>query len=200
MKKQVVVIHGGDNFGTHEEYIAFLKEFAVDSLDFFLHVGWKHYLQEKLGVEYEVIRPEMPNKFNARYEEWKIWFEKLLPLLNQETILVGHSLGGIFLAKYLSENKLTNSILGTILIAAPFDEKDTDYALLDFNLPTSLKLLEEQGGKIFLYHSKDDSQVPFVDLAKYQKALPKAEARIFDSKGHFNQSDFPELIADIKSL
>ena len=200
MKKQVVVIHGGDNFGTHEEYIAFLKEFAIKSLDFFLHTGWKQSLQDKLGSQYEVIRPEMPNAFNARYEEWKIWFEKLIPLLNPNVILVGHSLGGIFLAKYLSENKISKKILATFFIAAPFDEEDAEYELLDFNLPPSLKLLAEQGGKIFLYHSQDDNQVPFSDIYKYQKELPNAVVRIFTDKGHFNQADFPELISDIKSL
>ncbi|MBX4199012.1 alpha/beta hydrolase [Candidatus Parcubacteria bacterium] len=200
MKKQVVVIHGGDNYGTYEAYIASLKEFVVDSLEYFMKQGWKDSLESSLGDEYKVIRPEMPNKFNARYEEWRIWFEKLLPLLDQEIILVGHSLGGIFLAKYLSENKLAKRIHGTFLIAAPFDEEDADYELVDFNLPPSLKLLEEQGGKIFLYHSKDDKQVPFKDIAKYAKAIPNAVVRTFKDKGHFNQKEFPELVSDIKSL
>src|SRR4026208_1089333 len=102
MKKQVVVIHGGDAFETHSEYIAFLKEYVVDSLKFFTDTRWKARLQTDLEEEYEVISPKMPNAFNARYEEWKIWFEKLIPLLDNEVILVGHSLGGIFIAKYLS--------------------------------------------------------------------------------------------------
>src|SRR4051812_10882369 len=106
MKKQVVVIHGGDTFGTYEEYIAFLKDFAIDSLEYFMKMGWKDTLQESLGGAYQVILPKMPNKINAKYVEWKVWFEKLLPLLNNEIILIGHSLGGTFLAKYLSENKL----------------------------------------------------------------------------------------------
>lgn len=192
MKKQVVVIHGGDNFGTQDEYINFLKEFKIDSLDYFRKRGWKKDLQSKLGDEYDVILPEMPNKFNAKYEEWKIWFDKLLPLLDDNIIFVGHSMGGIFLAKYLAENKLEKSIRGTFLIAAPFED--------DFHLPQDIKLLAEQGGKIFLYHSKDDAQVPFNELTKYQKALPNATVRIFEDRGHFNQEEFPELVEDIKGL
>jgi hypothetical protein len=38
-----------------------------------------------------------------------------------------------------------------------------------------LSLLEKNGGKIFLYQSKDDSVVPFVNVEKYAKELPNAE-------------------------
>lgn len=199
MKKQVVVIHGGDNFETYEEYLDFLKTFDL-KLEHLLRSGWKQSLQGKLGTSYQIVKPEMPNSWNARYKEWKIWFEKILNLVDKELILVGHSLGGIFLAKYLSEDKLDKDISGVFLIAAPFDEKDADYKLLDFNLSNDLTRFSDQARQIFLYHSKNDDQVPFSDLGKYAKVLPKAKIRIFQDRGHFNQEEFPELIEDIKSL
>ena len=105
MKKQVVVIHGADTFDTYEDSLKFLRNFEIDSLEYFKGKNWKTSLQERLGDEFEVISPRMPNTLNAKYLEWKIWFEKLVPLLNEEVILIGHSLGGTFLAKYLAENK-----------------------------------------------------------------------------------------------
>ena len=33
MKKQVIVIHGGDTFKTHEEYLRFLKEWEINFED-----------------------------------------------------------------------------------------------------------------------------------------------------------------------
>lgn len=200
MKKQIVAVHGGDNFNTYEEYMAFLKSFEIDDLGYFTERGWKSNLQEKLGENFQVILPEMPNPLNARYLEWKIWFDKLVPLLDPEIILVGHSLGGIFLSKYLSENNIQKKVLGTFLVAAPYDTSDADYTLADFILPASLEKFSSQGGKIFLYHSKDDKQVPFVDLEKYKKQLPNATARVFADRGHFNQEDFPEIVSDIVSL
>lgn len=103
MKTQVVVIHGGDPFNTYEEYLTFLKNKEL-TLERLRRKDWKVPFENNLGEQYEVLAPAMPNKQNAKFSEWKLWFEKVTPLLNNEVILVGHSLGGIFLTKYLSEN------------------------------------------------------------------------------------------------
>lgn len=104
MKNQVIYIHGGDPHESNEDYILYLKNYAIDSLDYFKRKKWSSSLSSNLGDNFEVIAPEMPNKRNAKYYEWKIWFEKLFPFLKDNVILVGSSLGGIFLTKYLSEN------------------------------------------------------------------------------------------------
>lgn len=197
MKKQIVVIHGGDTFKTYEEYLSFLQEFTIDTLDYFKGRGWKDTLQETLGEGYEVVTPSMPNKINAKYSEWKIWFEKIVPLLEEKVILIGHSLGGIFLAKYLSENNFPKHILATFLIAAPFDEKDTDESLADFILSEDLSKLIEQGGEVYFYHSTDDGVVPFTDFEKYREKLPGANYMQFEDRGHFRQLVIPELITSI---
>ncbi len=199
MKTQVVVVHGGDTFETYDEYISFLKSYEID-LDDLRKEGWKHSLGKKLGSKFEVLLPEMPNKSNAKYLEWKIWFDKIVPLLQDNLILIGHSLGGIFLAKYLSENNFPKKILGTLLVAPPFDAKDSDYTLADFILSKDLSRFEEQGGAIKIYHSKDDYVVPFADLEKYKKALPSASTSVFENYGHFGVAEFPEIVEEIKSL
>ncbi len=200
MKKQIVAIHGGDSFDTHEEYVSFLKSFEIDNLEYFIRDNWKATLQEKLGDSFEVILPRMPNPFDARYAEWKIWFDKLVPFLSDGVTLIGHSLGGIFLAKYLSENKFPKTITATILVSAPFDDEEDEESLVDFVLPPSLELFASQGGKIFLYQSKDDTSVPPIECEKYKKALPNARVMMFEDKGHFTQEEFPELVESIKNL
>lgn len=81
----------------------------------------------------------MPNGNNAQYIEWKIWFERLLPFLNDGVILIGHSLGGIFLAKYLSENNFSIKVRAAILIAAPFDALGMKESLSQFKLLSPLE-------------------------------------------------------------
>jgi uncharacterized protein len=196
-KKQIILIGGGETFDTYNEYIEFLKnkEFNIEKKK-----KWKDSLQKRFGENFEIITPIMPSRWNAKYLEWKIWFEKVIPFIKDNATVIGGSLGGLFVAKYLSENTFPKKILATYLLAAPYDNNDSNYSLADFILPKSLSLFEKQGGKIFLYHSKDDPVVPFNTVEKYAEALPKAEKVIFENKGHFIQEEFPELIKSITSV
>lgn len=198
MKKQVLVIHGGDAFDKYEDYIKYLKSSQL-TLERLRARGWKGNLQASLGKAYDVLTPRMPNSMNARYKEWKIWFEKITHLLDNELILIGHSLGGIFIVKYLSENKFPKNIRATFLVAAPY-YTPSNHPLVDFNIESSLGNLIKQAGKIYLYHSKDDKIVPFKDFERYKKDLPEAKTRIFANRGHFNSESFPEIVKDLKQL
>ncbi len=164
-KHQVIVIHGGDNFDTYQEYLDFLKTFEININRYKSgRKGWKGNLEGGLGSWFEVILPEMPNAFNAKYAEWELWFNKIIPFLEPEIVLVGHSLGGVFLAKYLAENVLSKTIKGLFLIAPPFDAEHAEYSLGDFVLPESLKKIQDQTQNIVIYHSQDDPVVPFIAL------------------------------------
>jgi len=151
----------------------------------------------ELGEEYEVIIPSMPNSTNAQYVEWKIMFEKMIPFLNDDVMLIGHSLGGSFIAKYLSETKFSKKIGGVFLVAGAFDTDTLGFSLASFSLPEKLDLQTEN---IFLYQSKDDPVVPFTAMENFIKAFGKAKTRIFEDRKHINTEDFPELLLDIKSL
>jgi predicted alpha/beta hydrolase family esterase len=200
MKQQIIIIHGGTTFNNYKDYISYLKkkEVSIDKLK--LRKDWKDTLEKKLGEKFEILLPRMPNGTNAHYKEWKIWFERIVPLFKNNIIFIGHSLGGIFLAKYLSENIISNKIKATILVAAPFDDEKSGKSLADFELSSSLQRFSKQGGKIYLIQSKDDPEVLFEQLEKYKQALPNAETIIFENKEHFNQESFPEIIELIKKL
>lgn len=197
MMKQVVFIHGGESFATYDDYLAYLR---VESYEPFKvrEKKWREWVAERLGDGWEAYVPSMPSPANAKYLEWSIWFEKVIPYLTDGAVLVGHSLGGIFLAKYLSENELPVRIAATFLIASPYDETEPGESLADFALPDSLAALAERGGKLFLYHSEDDPVVAYAALDKYRHQLPEATVRTFTDRGHFLQSEFPELLEDIQ--
>ncbi|MBI2109416.1 MAG: alpha/beta hydrolase [Parcubacteria group bacterium] len=199
IKKQVIFIHGGETFNTHEEYIEYLKYSEYDPTKE-PEKRWKDSFAKELGDDFEVFTPSMPSKYNAKYKEWEIWFQKLLPHVRNDIILVGHSLGGIFLVKYLAIHAFPVKIAATFLVAAPYDDKDSAYSLADFELPESLALFEKQAGKVFIYHSKDDTVVSFSDCKKYAAQLPRATVIDFEKRGHFMQESFLELVEDIKNL
>jgi uncharacterized protein len=203
MKKQIVFIHGGNAFTEYEDFLAYLKGKEIE--DPFVdqtEKRWQPTLREQLSDTHEVCYPGMPNKQNAKYREWKIWFEKHHAFLRDGVILIGHSLGGYFLAKYLSEETMPVSVRALYLVAAPFEPDDfhgEDGG--DFQFDTlKLSRLRDQVKSVFILHSKDDPLVPYVHAEKYKAALPAAELVTFEDKNHFRLEEFPELIAHIKNL
>lgn len=197
MQKQVIVIHGGDSFDSYDKFIDSLKNWEVSLKSFLPRHDWKMNMQKDLGEDFQVLTPRMPNKQNARYEEWKIWFERMIPFVQDEVVLVGHSQGGLFLAKYLSENKFPKKIKGLFLIAAPHSETRE---IGDFALSGSLTGISEQCKNIHLFQSKDDPVVPYGEAERYRKDLPEIQLHILEDRGHFLDDKFSEIVEEIRRI
>jgi len=197
--QQIITIHGGTTFKDYDLYLDFLSHKKLHIDRFIYTPKWKELLQENLGVDYQVLLPTMPNTTNARYSEWKLWFEHLSELFTDNCILIGHSLGAIFLAKYLSENTLPVKIKATILIAAPYDDESIE-DLTDFKITNLTNKLTEQAGRLVFFNGTDDPVISQTDLKKYQDQLPLAEFKIMAAPDHFVRTEFPELTAFLKAL
>lgn len=199
-KEQIFIIHGGMTFKNKKDYLSFLLNRPVSTEK---KVTWSaDWLDKKLGKDYEIIRPRMPLQDDAKYEEWKIHFERFIHLLRNGVILVGSSLGGIFLAKYLSEHKFPKKIQGVFLICAPFDNTIEGEDLVGgFKLKADLSLLEKNTKNLYLLFSEDDDVVPVSHAEKYRAKLKGASVVIYKSKnGHFKIATFPEIVKMIKNL
>lgn len=197
--RQLVFVHGGETFATYKDYLDALRSWEYEPTPE-VSKKWKETLAPALGNDWQILMPTMPSKYNAKYLEWCIWFDKVVAHLTDDVVLVGHSLGGIFLAKYLSEGTFPVRVRATFLVAAIYQEESETGSIVDFTLPPKLTGFEKQAGTIFLYHSEDDPIVPFGELAKYQTQLPDATSRTFKDRGHFLGPEFPELIEDIRSI
>jgi len=199
-KTQIFIIHGGETFKNQKDYLNYLKNRSV-SLEKW--VSWKdEYFDKELGKDFEIIRPRFPLAENAKYNDWKIFFERYIPLLKDNIIFIGNSLGGIFLAKYLSENKFPKNILATYLICAPFDDTCPNEDLVGgFKLNKDLSLFEQNSKNLTLMFSADDDSTPVSHAEKYRNKLKNAKIIIYKSKnGHFRIPKFPEIIKMIKNL
>ena len=203
MKKQVFYIHGGDSYSDHDAFLDDLRARIPRDLPNLPKLRkWTETFRDDLGAEYEVFMPSMPNSQNAKYEEWKIWFERHFEYLEGDVILVGWSLGGMFLTKYLLKEDIPFAINALILMAPPFEsiEGEGDDCG-DFAFDTDdLDRLAEKTENIVLIHSKDDFVVPYEHALKFKEALPKAELVTFEDKNHFLIPEFPELIVKIKGF
>ncbi len=193
-----MMIHGGMTFKNKKDYWKYL---GVKRLGFEKKISWTgDYIDKALGNRFEMIKPRMPQQDDAKYTEWRIYFERHLPYLRNNYILIGTSLGGIFLAKYLSEHKLPEKALATYLVCPPFDDSHSNEDLAGgFKLKSDISALENNSKKLCLMFSADDECVPIYHAEKYRGKLPNAKIMIYkNKKGHFRVSRFPEIVQLIK--
>jgi len=204
-QKNIILVGGGESFSKYEDFLNYLKKTELrDMPSDIQRKSWKLWVKEELGAEYYFAIPQMPNKQNAKYDEWKIWFERHLEVLTDGPLtLIGLSLGAQFLAKYLIENNLDRKPQALFLLAGPcgyYDDPDgMDCASFGFET-TKLVKLKSKAEKIYILHSEDDSVVPYEHALKYKAALPAAELVTFEDKNHFLVEELPELVELVKEL
>ncbi len=116
-KTQILYIHGGNTYKSRKEFLKALKNYEPSLEKPEIWSG--KYLEKSLVKDFIVVKPKMPFKEDARYEEWKTMFEHYLTILDKKIVLIGVSLGGIFLVKYLSENRINKKLKGVYIIAPP---------------------------------------------------------------------------------
>ncbi len=196
-KQQIFIIHGGLTFKNREQLLAYYKNFDIDYPN--KGKSWKEWLIWSLEDKYEFIFPKFPTKDNSEYEIWKIIFEKYFVKLNEkELTFVTHSLGTIFLIKYLIENGLHKKIK-EIHFVAPIvanefqpenDPENTATFTFDYSKIADLQKYCED---IHIWHSKDDNMCSFKNAEYLKEKIPNANFHVFENKGHFPQSTFWEL-------
>jgi len=192
--KQIVIIHGGDSYDSHTDYLTNLKNTELDYDRLKPSRRWRDKIIDSFN-DADILLPTMPNSANAQYDEWQIWFEKIIPFFEDDVRLIGHSLGAMFLAKYLHGQPLSRPVKQLILLAGGYDDANEGYGSF---LIKSAKGLERSAQQIHLFHSQDDPVVPFYELDKFRYDLPQATVHVFNDRGHFLDEDFPELIELLK--
>lgn len=184
--KNAILLHG---WNTKDEFFDPTKPTASND-------HWFPWLTKQLMVRgYKVDVPEMTQYSQTTYESWKKEFERFD--LNQNTLLVGHSCGGGFLVRYLSENYIQ---VGRVLLVAPWlglhldDFPDKDF----FAFTANPKIADKTTGLYVIYSTDDfESIQDSVNLLK--NTIDGAKYIALQNKGHFTRTSlgtdaFPELL------
>ncbi|WP_339271059.1 alpha/beta hydrolase [Paenibacillus sp. FSL W8-0187] len=180
MKKQVLFIHSAGPQGIDQGSCDLIAD-----------------LKEQLGEVYHVSSPAMPD---PDYALWKAQIANEIEALDEEVLLIGHSLGGSVLLKFLSEEGCRRTVSGLFLIAAPYWGKDDKWQSEDFRLPDSFATMLPRISSLYLYHSRHDPVVPFAHAQHYAKQLPQAVTREYEGDDHYFCEGLPELVDDIKRI
>ena len=190
--RNAIIVHGTCD---KEEYYS--PEYPSAS-----NFHWLPWLVKQLLIkDIHAVTPEMPHGYMPDYTVWKREFERFDS--TPETILVGHSCGGGFLVRWLSENK--DKRVGKVVLVAPWLDpnktKGEDNDFFDFTMDSEL-VSRTQGVTIF--NSDDDMQAIHTSVKQLMDTISDIKLVEFEGKGHFCLGDlgtdaFPELLEETLS-
>jgi uncharacterized protein len=173
MSKRVFIIHGWDGFP--EE-------------------GWFPWLKQELEKRgFEVHVPAMPEKAEPKIETWVPFLEELIGKPNEDTYLVGHSIGCQTILRYLSGLKDDVGLGGIVLVAGfirkligVYDKDEIEIARPWLETPIDFINIKKHTKNIVAVFSDDDEFVPLDNIDLFKKEL--GAKTIFEhGRGHFSQ-------------
>ena len=145
---------------------------------------WFPWLSKQLQInDVFAVAVEPPRPWQPRYDVWKKEFERFD--ITPETVLVGHSCGGGFLVRWLSENKDVK--VGKVVLVAPWlnpgDNPSSDTADF-FHFEIDPALVSRTDG-IIIFNSDDDFKSIHESVDIIRKAVKNIGYKEFHGYGHF---------------
>lgn len=183
--KTAIIVHGAPG---REEY------FDPDCPSASNH-HWIPWLQKQLLIRgYAAHTPEIPNCHEPHYPVWKREFERFD--IGRKTILVGHSCGGGFITRWLSQNRDVR--VGKVVLVAPWIDpwrvRTSDF--FDFEIDPDLA---SRTDGFAIFNSDNDAEDIQQSAYIIRDSVRNSYFVEFHNYGHFCMDDmqsdqFPELL------
>lgn len=150
--------------------------------------NWFPWLKKKLEERgYEVFVPQFPTPKDQSLGAWLKVFDQYQEDLNEDSIIAGHSLGGIFLLKLLEKLKKPIKVacfVGTPIGVKPILNYDRDSSFSGFNF--DWKNIKNKSKNFIVFQSDND---PYVSLGNGEQLAQElgVELNMIPGAGHFNK-------------
>jgi predicted alpha/beta hydrolase family esterase len=151
--------------------------------------NWFPWLKQELEAKgYDVTVPQCPSPpvVPAKVSEWFDVLDDYKDKITESTVIIGHSLGGIFTLRVLE--KLEHPIRAAFFVGAPIGvrpilnyDRDNAFSGFDFDWET----ISQKADKFVVYQSDDD---PYVGLENGKELAQHlgVELSFIPNAGHFN--------------
>ena len=167
--------------------------------------NWFPWLKDKIEASgNKVIIPQFPTPEGQSLEAWLNVLSHYKASIDEDTIFIAHSLGGIFLLRVLEQLSLQATaafFVSAPIGARPIKNYDSDNAFSGFVF--DWKKILTKARHFFVYHSDDD---PYVSLGngKILAKNLKVDLTFISHAGHFNTkagyTKFEKLWEDLQSI
>ncbi len=158
----------------------------------------KHWIpwikKELIARNIKTETPLMPSPWEPDYEKFRSVFEKYV--VDENTILIGHSCGCAFLVRWLGETK--RKIYKLILVAPwKINDKGDKFREAFYIYPID-KAIKDRVNKIAMFTSDNEEEYGKESLKIFHKAIG-GEIIELKGRGHYTFKDmrteeFPELL------
>jgi len=168
--------------------------------------NWFPWLKKELEKEGCIVFiPKFPTPENQSLKNWmEIFNDFYLSKIDENTILIGHSLGPSFILSILEKINPVKPIKACFFVSGflgllnnkEFDEINKTFTTKEFNWDK----IKNNCENFYIFHSDND---PYVPLEKSIELANKLNTKsiIIKDAGHFNKSSgytkFPELLNKI---
>ncbi len=174
------------------------KVFIIHGFGGMPNGGWLSWLMVELGkINIWACALPMPNANNPTKEEWVNFMKASIGHPDQNMFLVGHSLGGPAVLRYMESLENNNHLGGVLLISSFIEPIDMDNTKSDFRkidnfvIPEiNLEKIKNIPNKVTLIHGKKDTVAPFSHSEKISRIM-NGKLILIPEGDHFSQKIKP---------
>jgi hypothetical protein len=169
--------------------------------------NWFPWLKEKLKEKgCKVFVPQFPSPpvIPSKISEWFEVLKDYEQDINENTILIGHSLGGVFALRLLEQ--LKHPVRAVFLVGTPIGvkpianyDRDNSFSGFDFDW----EKIKSNSKSFTVFHSDND---PYVSLGNGEQLAKElgVELTFIPNAGHFNKeagyTSFADLLEKVRKI
>ncbi len=167
-------------------------------------INWFPWLREKLEEHnVQVSVPSMPNAYSPKLNEWLDYLHQIIGEPDENVFLIGHSLGGPAIFRYLEALPMGKKIGGAVVVAG-FAESINAQAVENFVTGKwHDEKIKTSSNQITLINADDDPYIP-MEMAERMKKRFDAHLIVMRNAQHICEKagflQLPEALEDLRKM
>lgn len=170
------------------------RVYIIHGWEGFPEEGWFPWVKKELENRGFVVQvPAMPNTDEPKIEEWVPFLEKLIGTPDEDTYLIGHSIGCQTILRYLGGLRIDVKLGGIVLVAGwihkllgLYGENEIEIARPWVEKPINFDNVKNHTKNIVAVFSDDDEFVSLDNIDMFKEYLG-AKTILEHNRGHFSQ-------------